>query len=439
MFLPTIPWESFIQMAAVISVPSASVQAGALSLSDALRIADENAISLRISNAQIEKARQQANAAKGQLGPKVSLDGTYTRFDKAQTTNFGGTSITTRPIDNKDAKLNFSMPLDLSGVTGKAIKAAGLSIRVAELNRATTLNTLHQQVKKSYYDVLQSEGVVKVAEEGVARAQERLNNVRAELAAGSRARVDVIRLETAKVQADADLITANNFLSLAKSAFNNVLGRAIDTPFELADQPLKRTVAQSASDLFAVAKENRPELQALRTQQELTKYLRLAEERGGVPSLNVSAVHDRTFGQGGFGSSASSTTGVVAISIPLFDSGITRSRVRAARQDEEQVKLQLEQSTLGVSLDVQQAYSTLLNADAREKVAEQQVKLAEETYRLTSLKFDAGEGIPLEVADASTQLTQAKTQLVTARYDYLRAIADLERAIGKDLMVEGVR
>jgi outer membrane protein TolC len=55
------------------------------------------------------------------------------------------------------------------------------------------------------------------------------------------------------------------------------------------------------------------------------------------------------------------------------------------------------------------------------------------------VKYEAGEGIPLEVADAATQLTQAKTLLVNAQYDYLRAIADLEHAIGKPLLPEEPR
>lgn len=195
----------------------------------------------------------------------------------------------------------------------------------------------------------------------------------------------------------------------------------------------------SEDQFFATAKESRPELKAIGLQQKVLEFVRMAEERGGVPSLNLSAVHSRSFGSTGFGASTSSTTGVLAISIPIWDSGITRARVKAARQDEEQAKLQGEQILLGISLEVRQAYANLTNAAARRALAQQQVKLAEETYRLTTVKFENGEGIPLEVADASTQLTQAKTLMVNADYDYLRAIADLEHAIGTELKPEGTR
>lgn len=424
---------------AVILRQPGVIQAGPLSLEDALKVAEENAISLKISASQIEKARQQAAQARGQLGPKITAEGTYTRFDKALTANFGSSSITTRPIDSKDAKLNFTMPLDLAGVTGRAIRAAELSIAVQEANRRTALNDLHQNVKRAFFTVLQAQAGIKVNEEAVARAKDRLDNVKKELAAGARAKVDVIRLETALAQSEADLIVSQNQLKLAKSALNNVLGRSIETPVEVAQHAFWEPTTMSEDQLFSTAKESRPELKAIGLQQKVLEFVRLAEERGGVPSLNLSAVHSRSFGSTGFGASTSSTTGVLAISVPIWDSGITRARVKAARQDEEQAKLQGEQILLGISLEVRQAYANLTNAAARRALAQQQVKLAEETYRLTTVKFENGEGIPLEVADASTQLTQAKTLLVNADYDYLRAIADLEHAIGTELKPEGTR
>jgi len=416
-----------------------ALQQAPLSLDDALQLAEKNAFGVKIGDAAVEKARQRAVEARGTLGPKLTLDATYTRFDKAQTSNFGGQSVIIRPIDSKDAKLTLSMPLDLAGVTGKAARAASLNIQVAEANRAAVRNDLRQAVKRAFFSVLQAQESLKVTEEGVQRAVERLANAKKELEAGSRARVDIVRLETALAQAEADRIASQNGLTLARSAFNNTLGRPIETEFELAPQPLWKPTDMTDAELTAIAGEQRPDLKALRLQRSVLAYVRQAEERGGVPSLNFSAVHSRSFGSGGFGSSTASTTGTFALSIPIFDSGITRSRVKAARQDEQTVALQLEQATLAISLEVRQAVATLRNADARIKVAEQQVALAQETYRLTSIKFEAGEGIPLEVADAGTQLTQAKTQLVNARYDFLRAIADLERAIGRDLTPEGTR
>lgn len=435
MILP-LPFPMIAPMKAVFVQAQA---AGPLSLTDALRVAEQNALMLKIAGTQIEKARQQAAQVRGQLGPKLTAEGTYTRFDKALSSNFGGANVTTRPIDSKDARLNFSMPLDIAGVTGRALRAAQLNIAVQEANLAAARNDLHQNVKRSFYGVLQAQAAIQVSEEALARAQERLRNTQREVTAGTRAKVDVIRLETDVARATTDLTVAQNQLKLAKNVLNNTMGRAIETPVEVTDQAAWTPTAQTEEELFELAKTTRPEIKANALQQEVLAFVRQAEEGGGLPSLNFSAVHSRSFGSTGFGSSSSSTTGVIAVAIPIWDSGITRARVKAARQDEEQAKLMGELLLLGISLEVRQAYANLLNANARRELAEQQVKLAEETYRLTTVKYEAGEGIPLEVADAATQLTQAKTLLVNAQYDYLRAIADLEHAIGKPLLPEEPR
>lgn len=437
MILP-LPFPMIAPMKAVFVQAQATVS-GPLTLADALRVAEENALMLKIAGTQIEKARQQAAQVRGQLGPKLTAEGTYTRFDKAQTANFGGNSITTRPIDSKDARLNFSMPLDIAGVTGRALRAAQLNVAVQEANLAAARNDLHQNVKRSFYGVLQAQAAIQVSEEALARAQERLRNTQREVTAGTRAKVDVIRLETDVARAATDLTVAQNQLKLAKNVLNNTMGRAIETPVEVTDQAAWTPTAQTEEELFELAKATRPEVKANALQQEVFAFVRQAEEGGGLPSLNFSAVHSRSFGSTGFGGSTSSTTGVIAVAIPIWDSGITRARVKAARQDEEQAKLMGEQLMLGISLEVRQAYANLVNANSRRDLAEQQVRLAEETYRLTTVKYEAGEGIPLEVADAATQLTQAKTLLVNAQYDYLRAIADLEHAIGKPLQPEEPR
>ena len=48
------------------------------------------------------------------------------------------------------------------------------------------------------------------------------------------------------------------------------------------------------------------------------------------------------------------------------------------------------------------------------------------------LRDKVGEGIALQVVDAQTELTRARNGLISARYDYLKAYAALQRAVGTD-------
>lgn len=399
-----------------------------LTLDDAIRIAEQNAFGVRAAQADLERSRQRVREVKGRLGPRVDTNHSYTRYDEE--IRAGGGVV--RPIDQTQSQVVVSMPLDITGVLKRGVRASESTIEVARENLNAEKNDLKYEVRAAYFDVLQAEAQVKVFDETLNTTKKRLRNTELEYQAGSKAKVDVLRFQTQVQQAESDLIAAKNFAALARNAFNNVLGRPIETPFDLAEAPPLPRFEVDEVAMTGLAVASRPELKAFQANQKVLELIRAAEEGGLYPSLSISAVHSRDWKATGSGSSSSTTFGQITLSIPAFDSGVTRSRVRAARQDEEQNRIRFEQTQLGISLEVRQAVTSLVNAKARLDSAAKQVEFAAESFRLANLRYEAGEGILLEVTDAQTELTRARTAQVTANYDYLRSFAQLQRAMGAD-------
>ncbi len=407
----------------------AGLQSGSpLTMDEAIRIAEQNAFGVRTAQSDVEKTRQRVREAKSRLGPRVDTNHTYIRFDE-EIKGSGGSIV--RPIDQTQSQVVVSMPLDVTGVLKRGVRATAAAIEVAQENLNAEKNDLRFAVRAAFYDVLQAEAQVKVFEETLATSQKRLRNTELEFQQGAKARVDVLRFQTQVQQAESDLIAAKNFATLARNAFNNVLGRAIETPFQLGEAPAMPRFEVDDVAMTGLAKQSRSELKAFRANQKVLELVRQAEEGGLYPSLSVSAVHSRDWKATGSNQS-SSTFGQLTLSIPAFDSGVTRARVKAARQDEEQNRIRTEQAELGISLEVRQATATLQNAKARLDSALKQVEFAAETFRLANIRYEAGEGILLEVTDAQTELTRARTAFVTATYDFLRTFAQLQRAMGAD-------
>jgi outer membrane protein len=418
-------WANLLAPALWAAMQSPAV----LTMDEALRIADQNAFGVRTAKSDLEKTRQRVAETKSRLGPRVNLDSTYTRFNEVIRSGDGSV---VRPIDQAQSQLVVSMPLDITGILKKGVRASEAAIAVAQENLNSEKNDLKFNVRAAYFDVLQTEAQVKVFEETLATSQKRLRNTELEFEKGAKAKVDVIRFQTLVQQAEADLIAGRNAASLARNAFNNVLGRPIETPFALAEPPPMPRFEIDDTAMAGFAKQNRSELKAFRANQKVLELIRNAEEGGLSPSLNVSAVHSRDWKATSSGGRESSTFGQIVLSLPAFDSGVTRARVKAARQDEEQNRIRTEQAELGISLEVRQATTTLANAKARLESAQKQVEFATESFRLANVRYEAGEGILLEVTDAQTELTRARTALVTATYDYLRSFAQLQRAMGTD-------
>jgi outer membrane protein TolC len=118
----------------------------------------------------------------------------------------------------------------------------------------------------------------------------------------------------------------------------------------------------------------------------------------------------------------------------IFDGLLTPGKVIQAKALYERSKNDLADQSRQIELQVRTAYSSFIEAkevlDSQEKVQEE----ADEALREAEARADAGTGTQLDVLDAQTSLTQARTTRIQALHDYDMARAQLERAIGADMI-----
>ena len=123
----------------------------------------------------------------------------------------------------------------------------------------------------------------------------------------------------------------------------------------------------------------------------------------------------------------------LTVSLPIF-TGFSRSlRLSQARAQEEDADEEVRARRLQVRTDVhsrylgiETAYRAIAVQGASREAARDQLRLAQDRYRL-------GAGAALEVSDAQNSVQQAEGDYVNAVYDYHKAIAALEAAVGRPL------
>ena len=123
----------------------------------------------------------------------------------------------------------------------------------------------------------------------------------------------------------------------------------------------------------------------------------------------------------------------LSISLPIFD-GFTRnlqvSQAQAAEQDmAESVRgqrLLVEANVYARYLGVMNSYQSIQVQEQNRQSAREQLRLAQDRYRL-------GAGSSLEVSDAQNSVSRAEGDYVNAIYEYHKAIAALELAVGRSL------
>ncbi|GIV05158.1 MAG: transporter [Fimbriimonadales bacterium] len=402
-----------------------------LTLDEAIQIALRNNRAVQISARNLDKSRNAVREARGNALPQIQGNATYTRFDRVATARFGPQPIRLGNIENRTARITLTQVIDISGIVRTAVRAASVFVSISELEYERTRNDTILQVTQAYQGVARADEFVRVAEEALKNAQERLRLIRAQVDAGVAAQFDLLRAETAVAQAEQALLNARNQRELAVAALNNLLGRDLNTPVQVVKPTTLPPLQEAELDaLTQQAYQNRPEILAAERGVELARVNIQNARRGALPSIVLTGQADFNLNTSPFNPRRESYTGTIVLSAPIWDSGITRAREAQARDDLEIAQLRLQQAKEGVALEVRQAYLNLQDAQKRLAVAQKGLEQATEALRLARVRFEAGVSPQLEISDAELAFTQAQTNLVNAQFDYLDAYAALQRAIG---------
>ncbi len=123
----------------------------------------------------------------------------------------------------------------------------------------------------------------------------------------------------------------------------------------------------------------------------------------------------------------------IQVSVPIFDAfqrDLSVAQARAQRDDFRETvrarQLQVRTDVQGRFLALETSYRAIAVQVANRDAARDQLRLAQDRYRL-------GSGSALEVSDAQNNVQRAEGDYVSAIYEYHKAIAALELAVGRPL------
>lgn len=414
---------------------AATPQPRVLTLQDSVAIALERNRSIQIAQDQLAIAQARVAEAIAPTRIQVLAQASITRNDKASTITLpgaegGAQSVEISPLYSRNAQLVVSKQLDISGALRTSRSIAELGVLAAQIELQRTREQTVLEVRNAFYQVLRAQAALEVAEANLASLEEHLRQAQAFYREGVKAQFDVLRAETQVANARQSVIAARNAVDLAKAALNNTMGIDVTTPVVLQTEEEVTPVVPQFSESVALAYENRPEVQQAMVAIEVAQRGVSLARTGNRPTLALSWNANATADGGAFQSRAFQWNAVAAVSMPIFEGGLTRARVRQAQGEVETAIVTEDQVRQAVALDVQQAILSMSDAVERMQSAAKNVDQAREALRLAKLRYQEGISTTLEVTDAQAALTQAENNLVNARYDYLQARARYLRAIG---------
>jgi len=397
------------------------ITAHAMPVQEAVQTALANNPSLQRTEQSILVAEESLKSARGQKGVSISASGGL---------NFSKTEGTPES-ERASAGLSASLPLYTGERLETAIKLAELDIAVAKLDFSQAQDDLIYKVVTAYVNALENLATSRVDLETEKNLAEHEQMIAAQFSAGAKAKIDLLRAQVetsnalqtaARSQAAYEVALTNLAALMSADSIANLTVEDFDAQLELGD----------VEKYLTEAEENRRDLKADEIKIDQGELRVTSAKSGWLPNVSASVGTDLNAASRRWHVTPDASAGISA-SWNIFDSGVTRAEVDAAKVEVERLKLAMSADIDSVHEEVVTAYKNLKIALIRLTTTQKIAEIAAEERYIATERYNAGEGILLDVLDAEVALSTAKKNHVSARYDVIRYSFDLAHAAGDTL------
>lgn len=410
-----------------------------LSLAEALDIARRNNPDyLTYVNNRAPAASRSFNSAVTLFTPSVTISAGQS-WTQAGTYNLQGLSFATPKTTQTGWNLNFNYLLSGTTIANRGLSAAQLHAADEDITGYRTV--LETSVRQEYINLLEARAQADLAEHVVNRAAELLNLAQARYNVGQGTMIDVRRAQVDKGTADVQLLQARQNVDIEVLKLYRLLGVPAPEPPHVEPTDTFPVVepAYNQDALVSLALDANPTLRALRARESAARWNTRAAYSTYLPSLSASAGYGK-FSQTTTQNSIESTTSGsnpwnlrLGISLPLFDSFLRNTQIAQARADEANMEQAIRARELQVRADVSAAYLALMTAYRTIAVQANNQAAADEALSLATQRYRVGSGSIIELLDARVTSETAGASYINAVYNYHKAIAALEQAVGQPL------
>jgi outer membrane protein TolC len=335
----------------------------------------------------------------------------------------------------------FSQNLSPTTYLGTGYRQAQAAEALAKAKAEIAQRGLTVTVTKAYYSLAESQRNYAVQQATLDQAQHFLKITQDAESNGLAAHADVLKAQVSAEQQqeafdDSQLAMENARLDLAVLLFPT-----LNENFTVVDDMDTAAELPSFAEMQDMAGKNNPDLRVAIETMHQADIAVTAAKGAFLPSFSVetdygieanafalNSVNVEQKDQGvlpnlGYFISA-------GVTIPVWDWGSLRSKLRQSETNREQARVELSQTQRIELANLYSAYNEASVAHAALDSSRHAADDASESLRLTQLRYQAGESTAQEVVDAQTTTTQARTAFDAAQVRYRVALATLQTITG---------
>lgn len=462
-----------------------------LSLEQAISIARRNNYLYLEALSNRQRADASVRSAFGALLPQADASLTALRQQGGRQIFNGGSFGATSDVNQ--SQYNIGIGYRINSATLLAPKVQRANREAVEADITASGENLRTTVVQQYLTVLQSQANAELQDTLVSAARAQVVLAQARALVGSGTALDISRAEVALGQAQVQQLNARNSIEVEKLKLFQYMGIpktgdvSLTTPFTVTPINL------SLNEILSSARQQNPTVLALRSRERVAS-LNVKREKGeytptlslntglsgytyaytnanfpveqaraqtiagkaecirteevraalGLPNT-LSACNAITFtdemaatlrkqnGSFPFDFTRSPKSISATLSIPLFDGFGREQRVQEAQITRNNLQNQIRATEIQLTSAITSAYLTLTTAQQTVALQEQNSAKARQELKLMQDRYRAGQATYVDLSESRAAYERAESERINAIYDYHKAFALLENAVGRPL------
>lgn len=432
----------------MLYLPSNAQGSLKFSLKEAQEYAKQNSYVVKNTGLDVAKAQKKVWETISTGLPQVSADASYMSFlDLAVSLIpgefFGEPAGTYLPVKfGQDYSSNYGFKVDQLIFDGSYIVGVGSSqiyLNLAKHAKEKSEIDIANAVEQSYYMVLIAEENLKIMEENLENSTKLLNDTELMYENGFVEEQDVDQMKLLVKSSENQVLKAEREIRISKMVLKYAMGVDVDINIVLAENlsthlnPLIEDYQSSGGFDFT----SHIDYRLMNTQTRAAEKLLLLEKSAYLPRLSGFYSWTKT----AYGNEAnlfksdvdwfkSSMVGL-NISMPIFNSGMKKSKVNQAKLDLEKAKNDQKLAEQTLQKDFLSAVADLQNAKEQYKNEVDSKELARKIFDKTTIKYNNGISGSTELAQVESQYIQAQGAYIASVMQLLNSKVNLDKAVGK--------
>jgi outer membrane protein TolC len=428
----------------------------AITIEEALDIAEENNPTLIRSKLNLERYQLNVVAQRASLKSRFSLNldpisySKTRRFDNRlsqwytnETFNSSGTFQVSQPIlltdgeislintfgwqdnqstvegiDNKnkafsnDLYLRLTQPIFTYNRRKMELQRIEFDYENAGISYALQRLNTERSITNQFYSVYMAQSNLEISREELANAKQSFdiirNKVEADLAAREELYQAELNLATAQSSVEERIVALENAKDELKQTLGMPLGENINVKAEITVSPIAVHLDQAVNNGLT----SRMELRQREIDTELAE-LQMIQTKGqnefkGDISLSVGIIGDHEKFSNIYDNPTQNPRVTISFTVPIFDWGEKKARVKAQKTAQTIAKLEHENQKIDIELNIRQVWRRLENLRTQIDIAEKSVRNAQLTYDINLTRYREGDLTGMEISQFQTQLSNKK-------------------------------